>query len=131
MKKGKRQRDTSDSTPMALALSTLIGAAALYCAEIIYGNIKDSGAPDMRQFPGWRAHMGSACVGSLAFVITLFLLESVGRGSRSIAVRSVAPWWPIVALTGLATVIHIPIYLVIPVAAIYSSWAYFRTRAVR
>jgi hypothetical protein len=36
-----------------------------------------------------------------------------------------------VALTGLATVIHIPIYLVIPVAAIYSSWAYFRTRAVR
>lgn len=131
MKKGKRQKNTADSTSMALALSTLIGAAALYCTEIVYDNLRGSGASDIREFPGWRAHMGSACVGSLAFVVTLFLLESVGRGSKRVAVRSAAPWWPIVALTGLATAIHIPVYLVILAAAIITPWAYFRTRAVR
>jgi len=104
---------------------------ALYCAEIIYDNIKDSGAPDMRQFPSWRAHMGSACIGSVAFVIALFLLESLGRGSRRIAARSVTPWWPIVALTGLATAIHIPIYLVILFGALYSPWAYLHKRRAR
>ena len=131
MKKAKLRKNTSESTPMAIAVATLFGAMALYCAEIIYDNIKDSGAPDMRQFPSWRAHMGSACIGSVAFVIALFLLESLGRGSRRIAARSVTPWWPIVALTGLATAVHIPIYLVILVAIIYSPWAYFRTRAIR
>jgi hypothetical protein len=131
MKKAKLRKNTSESTPMAVAVATLFGATALYCAEIIYDNIKDSGAPDMQQLPSWRAHMGSACVGSLAFVISLFLLESLGRGSKRIAMRSVTPWWPIVALTALATAIHVPIYLVIIVAGLYSPWAYFRTRAVR
>jgi hypothetical protein len=131
MKKAQLQRNNSDSTPVAMAVAILFGAAALYCGEIIYDNIKDSGAPDMRQFPGWRAHMGSACLGSMVFVIALFLLESLGKGSRRIAVRSVIPWCPLVALTALATVIHVPIYLVILMLGIYSPWAYFRSRAVR
>lgn len=130
MKKIKRKKQTSDSTPIALAIAVIAGAGALYCAEIIYDNIKDSGAPDMRQLPGWRAHMGSACVGSLAFVIALFLLESLGRNSRSIALRSAIPWLPMVLLTGLATAIHIPIYAVIAMAALYTPWAYTRMRAV-
>ncbi len=67
---------------MAVTLATLFGAGALYCGEIIYDNIKDSGAPDMRQLPGWRAHMASVCLGTLAFVISLFLLESLGRRSK-------------------------------------------------
>ena len=78
MKKAKPQRQATDSTPIAVAIATVVGAAALYCGEIIYGNIKDSGAPDMHQLPGWRAHMGAAFAGSLAFVTSLFLLESLG-----------------------------------------------------
>jgi hypothetical protein len=131
MRKAKQQKNTSEATPMAVALAALFGAGAFYCVEIIYDNIKDSGAPDLLRLPGWRAHMGSACAGSLAFVTALFLLESLGRRSRFVAARSVVPWLPIVALTGLATAIHIPIYAVILVAAIYSPWAYLRTRAMR
>lgn len=116
---------------MAVAIATLFGVGTLYCGEIVYDNIRDSGTHDMRHLPGWRAHMGSACVGSLAFVAVLFLLESLGRRSRLVAARSAAPWVPVVALTGLATAIHIPIYVVILAAAIYSPWAYLRTRAVR
>jgi hypothetical protein len=131
MRRLKKQRNTSDATPVALMVATLFGGGAFYCAEIIYGNIKDSGAPDIRQFPGWRAHMGSACVGMVAFMICLFLLESLGRGSRRIAIRSVAPWAPLVALTGVATGIHVPTYIVVLIAVTYSPWAYFRTCAVR
>jgi hypothetical protein len=75
--------------------------------------------------------MASACVGSLVFVIALFLLESLDRRSRRVALRIAVPWLPIVAFTGLATAIHIPIYVVIFAAAIYSPWAYLRTRTVR
>ena len=116
---------------MAVALAILFGAGALYCGEIIYGNIKDSGAPDMRQLPGWRAHMASACVGTLAFVISLFLLESLGRRSKGSALRSTVPWLPVVALTGLATAIHIPVYMVALLIALYSPWAYLHTRQAR
>jgi hypothetical protein len=131
MKKAKPQKQITDSTPTAVALATFFGAAALYCGEIIYDNIKDSGAPDMRQLPGWRAHMASACVGTLAFVISLFLLESLGRRSKGSALRSTVPWLPVVALTGLATAIHIPVYMVALLIALYSPWAYLHTRQTR
>jgi hypothetical protein len=131
MKKAKRQKQTTNSTPVAVALATLFGAGALYCGEIIYDNIKDSGAPDMRQLPGWRAHMASACVGTLAFVISLFLLESLGRRSKGSALRSTVPWWPVVAVTALATAIHIPVSLVTLLITIYSPWAYLHTRQAR
>jgi hypothetical protein len=131
MKKAKRQKQTTDSTPVAVVLATLCGAGALYCGEIIYDNIKDSGAPDMRQLPGWRAHMASVCIGALTFVISLFLLESLGRRSKGSALRSTAPWWPIVALTALATAIHIPVYMVAVLIVVYSPWAYAHTRQAR
>lgn len=130
MRVAKQQKQTIDSTPMAVAIAALIGATALYCTEIIYSNIKDSGAPDMRQLPEWRVHMASACVGSLAFVIALFLLESLGRKSWRIALRSALPWLPMVVFTGFATGIHIPSDVTILVTAVYSPWAYLRTRAV-
>ncbi len=126
MKKAKQHKKETDSTPMAVAIATLCGVSALYCSEIIYDNIKDSGAPDMRQLPGWRAHMASACVGTLAFVTSLFLLESLGGRSRSRALRSAVLWFPLVVLTGLATAVHIPVYLVVLVAVFYIPWAYLR-----
>jgi hypothetical protein len=130
MKKAKRYRHGDDFTPMAVTIATICGAAALYCSEIIYGNIKDSDAP-MRQLPDWRAHMASACIGALVFVTSLFLLEKLGGRSRSRALRSAVPWLPMVGLTGLATAIHIPISLVILIVAFYSPWAYLRMRAIR
>ena len=131
MRRIKRQRSAADATPVAVAIATLFGLAALYCAEIIYDNIKDSSAPDMHQLPGWRAHMGFACVGTVAFVTSLFLLESLGGRPKSAALRSAVLWLPLVALTGLATAIHIPVYLVVVLAALYSPWAYLRTLADR
>ena len=116
---------------MAVAIATLVGVTALYCGEMTYYNIKDSGAPAMQRLPGWRAHMAAACVGTLAFVTALFLLESLGGRSRSVALRSAAHWLPLVALTALATAIHIPIYLVILLGAVYSPWAYLQTRISR
>jgi len=116
---------------VAVAIAALCGIAVLYCSEIIYDNIRDSGAPDMRALPAWRAHMASGCVGSLAFVTALFLLQSLAGRSKGSALRSAVPWFPLVALTGLATAVQIPIYLVVGVSAVYSPWAYLQTRLSR
>ena len=116
---------------MAVAISTLFGMAAVYCLEIIYDNISDSAAPDVGPWPAWRAHMVSAFVGFLGFVTALFLLQTLAGRSKLNALRSAVPWLPLVALTGLASVVHIPIYLVVGVSVLYSPWAYLRTRISR
>ncbi|HET6217356.1 MAG TPA: hypothetical protein VFE27_10095, partial [Acidobacteriaceae bacterium] len=82
MTRPRKQTTTPASTPVALLVSLLIGAGTFYCAEVTYGAIKDYGDAGLRPFPAWRAHMGSACVSMLGFMLCLFLLESLGKGSR-------------------------------------------------
>lgn len=116
---------------MAVALSAAVGIGAVQCAEIIYDDGRDAGVPDNAGTGMWRVHMGCACIGSVAFVLALFCLERLGRGSMISALRSTIPWAPLIALTGMATAIHIPIYVVIPLILLYSLWAYRRTLAMR
>lgn len=130
-KRKKQPEYAIDPTPTALAVGIFGGAAALYATEVIYSDMRDSGAPDIPGLPNWRAHMGAVCVGSIAFVVTFFLMESLGRKSKVIAWRSSVPWLPLIALTAVATAIHIPIYVVIVSGTLYSVWAYRRTRAIR
>ncbi|HET6220219.1 MAG TPA: hypothetical protein VFE27_24540, partial [Acidobacteriaceae bacterium] len=94
------------------------------------GAIKDYGDAGLRPFPAWRAHMGSACVSMLGFMLCLFLLESLGKGSRRIALRSVKPWAPLVVLTGAATLIHVPAFVIVIATLVYCPWACLKTCAV-
>jgi hypothetical protein len=118
-------------TQQALALACLGGGGALGSAEVISSVLWDSETGNDLRVPNWRIHMGSICVGMIAFLITFFLLEMLGRKSKAIAWRSSIPWLPLIAFTGLATAIRIPVYVMIPTVALCSVWAYRRTRAVR
>jgi hypothetical protein len=75
--------------------------------------------------------MGSVCLGSVAFVITLFCFEVLEKKSRSLAFNSAIPWLPLVAITGLAAIIHIPAFIVIIVGLIYGTWVYRRSRVTQ
>jgi hypothetical protein len=130
-KTGRRQRSVTNYTPMAVALAAAIGITALQCAEIVYDNGRDERVPHNPGAAMWRVHMGCTCAGCVAFAIALFCLERLGRGSMLLALRSTIPWLPTIALTGLATAIHIPMYVVIPLIILYGLWAYRRTLAVR
>jgi hypothetical protein len=70
-------------------------------------------------------------MGAAAFVIIFFLLELLGRQSKLSAWQSSWPWLPLVGLTGLATMIHIPVYAVIPMSILEAAWAYRRIRATK
>jgi hypothetical protein len=127
MKKAKQAQ--VDANLVALAVSVLCGAAAVYCSEIVYDEIKDSVDPNAGSLPGWRAHMSAACVGAMVLVVSLFFLERIGGRSRNRALRSVLPWLPLVAMTGFAALVHIPLYLVLLAVLLYSPWAYTNMRA--
>lgn len=131
MTRPRKQTTRPASTPVALSVAMLIGAGAFYCAQVTYGALEESAATGVPPFPAWRIHMGSACVGMLSFMLCLFLLESLGKGSRRIALRSVTPWAPLALLTGAATVIHIPALVVVIMTLVYSPWACFKTCAIR
>ena len=71
------------------------------------------------------------CIVQVAFFVFLFILEVLETRSKIIAWRSSAPWLPLVGLTAIATVVHIPFYVVALIGAIYGVWAYRRTSSVR
>ena len=75
--------------------------------------------------------MGATCVDVITFFVFLFFLELLETRSRLTAWRASAPWLPLVGLTLLATIIHIPFYIVILAGTIYGVWAYRQTSSVR
>ncbi len=81
--------------------------------------------------PSWQAHMGSVCVCTPTFFVSLFLLEYLETGSRETAWRSSAPWLPLAGIAALAAAVHIPLLLVLAAASCCATWAYRRTCRVR
>jgi hypothetical protein len=130
----QRKKKTSNEyshTPTTLLVALFGGACAFITAESICGDANDAGWQQMNRLPAWQVHMGSVCVGIMTFCVFLFILEFLETKSRITAWRSSAPWLPLVGLTALATVVHIPIYVVFLVGGSYAVWAYRRTCSVR
>jgi hypothetical protein len=131
---GRRKNRSSyeyNHTPTTLMVALLGGSCAFIAVETTLPDVMDLWGSQMNKFPGWQFHMGSACSGIMTFFTFLFLLELHETRSRITAWRSSAPWLPLVGLTLLATIIHIPSYIVIMVGTIFAVWAYLQTSSVR
>lgn len=125
-KTGNRTRSADPAFPTTW-LAAMCGAAILQYTEFVYMSSTDkNGQP--ANIPIWRVHMGSVCLGLIGFVITLFCFEVLEKKSKRIAFNSTIRWLPLVALTGLASIVHIPIVIVITLGFIYGTWAYRRSR---
>jgi hypothetical protein len=131
---GRRKNRSSDEyshTPTTLLVALFGGACAFIAVEIFLPDLLELWEPQIGKFPGWQFHMGSACSGIVTFFTILFLLELHETKSRITAWRSSAPWLPLVGITLLATIIHIPYFIVIPVGAIFGVRACLQTSSVR
>ena len=131
---GKRKKRSSyeyNHTSTTLLMALFGGACAFIAVETTLPDLIESWGRQMKKLPGWQVHMGSACSGIMTFFTFLFILEVLETRSRITAWRSSAPWLPLVGLTLLATIIHIPYYIVILIGATYSIWAYRQTFNVR
>lgn len=131
VKRKSRSSNEYNHTPTTLLMALFGGTCASITVEITLPDLIESWGRRANKLPGWQVHMGSACSGIIAFFTFLFILEVFETRSRKTAWRSSAPWLPLVGLTLLATIIHIPYYVVIPVGIIYSLWAYRLTSSVR
>jgi hypothetical protein len=128
----KKYQDTINVTPVAgKFIACLGGLVVLYYAESTMNDVQNSVDKHTQRLPSWQVHMGSICVSVLAFVAILFLLEFLRSRSKITAWHLAWPWLPLVGLTSLATLIHIPAYIVIPAGAIHGVWAYRRTSKER
>jgi uncharacterized protein (DUF983 family) len=134
MQMGQRKKQASheyNRNLTTLLVSLFGGACAFITVESFCGDANDAGWQQMNRLPAWRVHMGSACVGIITFFVFLFILEFLETRSKITAWRSSAPWLPLVGLAALATLVHIPFYIVLLVGASYAVWAYRRTCSVR
>jgi hypothetical protein len=131
---GKRKKRSSyeyNHTAKTLLMALFGGVCAFIAVETTLPDLMESWGRRMDKLPGWQVHMGSACVGIITFFTFLFILEQLETRSRITAWRSSAPWLPLVGLTLLATIIHIPYYVVIAVGILYGVCAYRLTSSVR
>jgi len=127
----KQSSHEYNHTPTTLLVAAFGGACAVITVESTFNDGMDVWEHQMSRLAAWQVHMGSACVGIITFVVFLFILEFLETRSRITAWQSSAPWLPLVGLTALATVVHIPIYVVFLVGGSYAVWAYRRTCSVR
>jgi hypothetical protein len=131
---GKRKSRSSyeyNHTSVTLLTALFGGVCAFIAVETTLPDLIESWGRQMDKLPGWQLHMGSVCGGIITFFTFLFILEALETKSRITAWRSSAPWLPLVGLTLLATIIHIPYFVVIVAGAIYGVWAYRQTSSVR
>jgi len=130
LNKSKAQVKSADSAFPNEIIAAVCGIAILQYTEFVFFSAVDDNG-HTADIPTWRVHMGSTCLGAITFVIALYCCEALEYKSKRLAVRVVIPWLPLVALTGLATIIHVPVLIVVIMGMIYAVWAYLRSRAER
>jgi hypothetical protein len=118
-------------TPTTLLIALFGGACAFVTVETFLPDLLELWERQLGKFPGWQVHMGLTCIEIMIFFAFLFFLELFETRSRITAWRASAPWLPLVGLTLLATIIHIPYTIVILVGTIYGVWAYRQTSRAR
>ena len=127
----KRPSHEYHHTAITLLVALFGGACAFFAVEIFLPDLLELYERQIGIFPRWQIHMGATCVDVITFFVFLFFLELLETRSRLTAWRASAPWLPLVGLTLLATIIHIPFYIVILAGTIYGVWAYRQTSSVR
>ena len=133
MAKWKKRKPTYEyhDTPTTLGVASFGGACAFITVVNTIGDIVESLGHQANKLLAWQVNMGALCVGIATFFVFLFILELLETRSKIVAWRSSAPWLPLVGLTAIATVIHIPFFIVALMGAIYCVWAYRWTSNVR
>jgi hypothetical protein len=131
---GRRKKQPSyeyHHTPTTLLIALSGSVCAFMIVETFLPDLMELWERKIGKFPGWQIHMGSRCIEIMTFFAFLFFLELFETKSRITAWRASAPWLPLVGLTLLATIIHVPYSIVILVGTIYGVWAYRQTSSVR
>jgi hypothetical protein len=75
--------------------------------------------------------MGIACFGLATSVVSLSLLQALAKEPKRVICLSSLLWSPLVLVTALATMVHIPAYAVVLAGVAYCAWAYHRMRTIR
>jgi hypothetical protein len=130
-KRKKQLRYEFNHAPTTVLMAVFGGACGFITAESFFEEIIDLFSYPTTKVPAWQVHMGSVCAGIITFVAFLFMLEVFETRSRAIAWHSSWPWLPLVGLTAISTVVHVPLYFVAPLSAICIVWAYRRTNSAR
>lgn len=133
MGKWKKKKSTYEyhDTPTTLLVASFGGACAFIIVVNTIDVIVESFGHQATKLLAWQVNMGALCVGIATFFVFLYILELLETRSKTTAWRSSAPWLPLAGLSAIATVIHIPFYIVALIGAIYGVWAYRRTNSVR
>lgn len=117
-------------TSIAVIIAGIGGGGIWFYIDSTLDDMQGIGYQHARRLPDWQIHTAAACLGTVTFLMILFCLELMARRSKMMAWRSSWPFLPLIGLTGLASLIHIPAYAVIPIGALLCVWAYRQTSRV-
>ena len=116
-----RQGYKKDHTDTAFMIATFAGCAAVAACEDVYYF-----ATDVVFWHTWRLHPSSVFVGTLVFLITLYLLQRLNNVKH--ALRYLGPYTPLLGASSANLALKLNGLWLLPVIAVSITWSVLQVR---
>ena len=119
-----REKDKKDHTDTAFMIAAFAGCAAVAAAEDVYYF-----ATDIVFWNTWRLHPSSVFIGTLVFLITLYLLQRLNNVKH--ALRYLGPYTPLLGASGANLALKLNGFWLTPVVVLSVIWSVLQVREVQ
>lgn len=116
-----RVRRKKDHTDTAFMIAAFAGCAAVAAAEDVYYF-----ATDVVFWDTWRLHPSSVFIGTLVFLITLYLMQRLNNAKH--ALRYLGPYTPLLGASSANLALKLNGFWLLPVAALSIAWSVVQVR---
>lgn len=116
-----REKYKKDYTDTAFMIAAFAGCAAVAASEDVYYF-----ATDVVFWHTWRLHPSSVFIGTLVFLIALYLLQRLNNAKR--ALRYLGPYTPLLGASSANLALKLNGFWLLPVVAISITWSVLQVR---
>ena len=116
-----REKYKKDHTDMAFMVAAFAGCAAIAASEDVYYS-----ATDVVFWNTWRLHPSSVFIGTLVFLIALYLLQRLNNAKH--ALRYLGPYTPLLGASSANLALKLNGFWLLPVVAFSVAWSVLQVR---
>jgi hypothetical protein len=116
-----REKYKHDHSDMAFMVAAFAGCAAVAASEDIYYF-----ATDVIFWKTWRLHPSSMFIGTLVFLVTLYLLQRLNNAKH--ALRYLGPYTPLLGASSANLALKLNGFWLLPVAILSVIWSVLQVR---
>ncbi len=118
-----REKYRKDHTDTAFMIAAFAGCAAVAACEDVYYF-----ATDVVFWDTWRLHPSSMFIGTLTFLLTLYLLQRLNNVKH--ALRYLGPYTPLLGASSANLALKLNGFWLVPVVIVSVTWSVWQVRGL-